>query len=172
MIDPAKDFGEFMCSRVFHDGGGTWRHSRDELTVDSGGKVLESGAIEPAAVELADGRVWLAIRTQTGYVFESHSSDGGDTWSPARPTRFRATNCPVNVLRLRSGSLLFIWNNELGAQLFHGVSYSRQSLTMAIDDGQGWRGYRQVNRPFGVQELLVRVATLTRPVPNVGARSG
>ena len=29
-----------------------------------------------------------------------------------------------------------------------------------------------IARPFGVQELLVRVDGLTRPVPNVGARSG
>ena len=134
------------------DGGETWKTSRNEVTVDSGGKVLESGAIEPAAVELVDGRIWLAIRTQTGYLFESYSADGGETWTPARRTSFRATNCPLNVLRLRSGALLLIWNNEFGEQLFHGVSYSRQSLTMAIDDGKGWRGYRQVNRPFGLDE--------------------
>ena len=29
-----------------------------------------------------------------------------------------------------------------------------------------------IARPFGVQELLVRVAGLTRPVPSLGARSG
>ena len=42
--------------------------------------------------------------------------------------------------------------------------------------GGAWREHvpadEFIARPFGVQELLVRVAGLTRPVPNVGARSG
>src|SRR5262249_38267546 len=82
------------------DDGQTWRESGNQLEVDSGGKVLESGGIEPGVVELANGRVWMAIRTQTGYLFESSSGDGGETWAPATRTEFHATNCPLNVLRL------------------------------------------------------------------------
>ena len=45
-----------------------------------------------------------------------------------------------------------------------------------LSKGGAWKEHvpadEFIPRPFGVQELLVRVAGLTRPVPNVGARSG
>ena len=98
-------------------------------------------------VELADGRIWMVFRTQTGYLFESYSQDQGETWSPARRTAFRSSNSPAALLRLDSGQLVMSWNNEGSYNPVHGVSYSRQALSMAIHDGSGWKGYRQVSPP-------------------------
>lgn len=153
LVVPHRESGAFASTVVYSDDAGkTWKRSPSAVTVDSGGKIVESGAIEPVVAELPDGRVWMVMRTQAGYMFESFSSDGGATWSPARKSVFRATNSPGAVLRLRNGSTVIAWNNEFDYNLFHGVSYCRQVMAMAIDDGAGWRGYRQVSPPIQASE--------------------
>jgi hypothetical protein len=141
----SRSTGFFVSEAVYSDDGGkTWRTAKNDVPVESGGKAGESGACEPVVVELNDGRVWMIIRTQTGYLFESFSGDGGETWSVARRTIFRASNAPAGVLRLRDGRLVMVWNNEFGPPFRDGISYSRQSLVMAIQDGKNWRGYREL----------------------------
>jgi hypothetical protein len=95
----------------------------------------------------------MIIRTQTGFLFESFSEDGGETWTQARRTIFRASNAPAGVLRLRDGRLVLVWNNEFGPPFRDGISYSRQSLVMAIQDGGMWKGYRELNT-FGPGDNL------------------
>jgi hypothetical protein len=149
---PARSTGFFVSYVVFSgDGGKTWRNCRSDVTVDCGGKAGESGACEPVLMELEDGRVWMIIRTQTGFLFESFSEDGGETWSEARRTIFRASNAPAGVMRLRDGRLVLVWNNEFGPPFRDGISYSRQSLVMAIQDGGVWKGYRELNT-FGAED--------------------
>lgn len=152
--------GRYAAAAVYSDNGGeNWRESKNEVYVASGGRVGESGAIEPVAVELADGRVWMVVRAQTGYLHESHSEDGGVTWGVARRTRFRSSNSPASVLRLENGPLLIAWNNEFGYNLFHGVSYSRQAVALALQENGEWKGYRQVNPPFGADDDARGTAT-------------
>ena len=142
---PTRSTGFFVSYVVFSDDGGkTWKNCRSDVTVDCGGKAGESGACEPVLMEREDGRVWMIIRTQTGFLFESFSEDGGETWSQARRTIFRASNAPAGVLRLRDGRLVLVWNNEFGPPFRDGISYSRQSLVMAIHDGGMWKGYREL----------------------------
>lgn len=152
-LDETRERGFFVSDAIYSDDGGkTWHQSKNDVPVDSGGKGVESGAAEPVVVELADGRVWMVIRTQAGYLFESYSRDGGETWSPAQRTIFRASNAPAGVLRLKDGRLVLIWNNEIGEPFMHGISYSRLSLVMAIQDENGWHGYREVAPPFGPED--------------------
>ena len=66
---------------------------------------------------------------------------------------FRASNAPAGVLRLRDGRLVLAWNNEFGIPFRDGISYSRQSLVMAIHDGGTWKGYRELNT-FGPDDNL------------------
>ena len=35
-----------------------------------------NGGAEPSLLELKDGRVWMTIRTQNGWLYESFSDDG------------------------------------------------------------------------------------------------
>ena len=48
-------------------------------------KINDYGYMEPGLLELTDERVWLYIRTDYGYQYESFSSDGGETWCAAVP---------------------------------------------------------------------------------------
>lgn len=125
-----------VCS-LSDDGGRAWRVSKGEIAVDTGGAQLESGACEPVVIELKDGRVWMMIRTQAGSQFEAFSSDGGDTWTEPRPTRFISSNSCGALLRLRDGRIVFVWQNTLSG---------REVLCAAItdDEGKTWHGYREV----------------------------
>ncbi|MEF2245156.1 sialidase family protein [Paenibacillus sp. IITD108] len=127
------------------DQGFTWRNAHADLVIDNGGGALESGSVEPVTVELPDGRVWMIIRTQTGRLYESYSTDQGETWSVPEPTPFFASNAPAGIVRLKDDRLLMCWNHSKCEPISHGVSYSRQSLVAAIRDHDGkWSGYREI----------------------------
>ena len=120
------------------DEGRTWQRSKSIL--ESGGGGAESGTIEPSVVELPDGRLWMLIRTQTGFQYESFSSDGGETWTEAHPSKFPSSNAPAVLLRLKSGRIIVVWNNCVH------FGYARFSLVMAAtDDGEHFFGFREID---------------------------
>lgn len=133
------------------DGGRSWRLSPARLTSPCHSGYIGSnyGATEPVAVQLRDGRVWMLIRTQTGFLYESFSPDGVE-WSEARPTRFRSSNSPANLLRLPDGRLVVFWNNCENPSRVDGeaVYTTRDALHVAIsgDEGRTWKGYREAFR--------------------------
>jgi hypothetical protein len=132
------------------DGGATWKLSESRLTSPcyEGFNGSNEGACEPCFEELGDGRVWMLMRTQAGCLYESFSSDGGTTWSPAAPTRFRTSTGPANLLRLRDGRIVLTWNHcELPPRHEgEGVYGGRDALHLAISDDEGktWRGFREI----------------------------
>jgi hypothetical protein len=143
-MDEKRDTGLFVSDAIYSDDGGvTWQGSKNEVSIDSGGRGSHSGAIEPVVVQLADGRVWMVIRAQSGYLFESYSSSNGEAWGPPKRTHFRSSSAPAAVLRLRDGRLVLVWNNEL---------HSRSSLVMAIQERGEWKGYREINPPFAPED--------------------
>lgn len=151
-LSPKRQRGFFVSTALYSDdGGNAWIPARNDVTVDCGGVAIESGAPEPVSVELPDGRVWMVVRTQTSFLFQSYSVDGGETWSPSERTQFRAPNAPAGLLRLRDQRLVVVWNNELGEPIDHGVSYSRRSLVMAVLDHGRWHGYRELAE-FGEED--------------------
>ena len=143
--------GKNVCKSCYSDDGGrAWRHDSTDVAVASGGQHSHSGACEPVAVQLGDGRVWMLIRTQFRRLYESFSDDGR-VWSQPQPTRFRAPNSPCHVIRLRDGRLILAWNNTQGPPFGgqHGdVHGSRHVLNAAVshDDGGTWHGYREFAR--------------------------
>jgi hypothetical protein len=134
------------------DKGKTWQRSPSKLTspVYEGFNGANYGACEPSLIQLKDGRVWMLLRTQAGFMYESFSEDDGKTWSPAAPSRFHSSNSPAFQVRLNDGRLVVFWNNcdhcpRLGKD---GVYSGRDALHSAISDDEGrtWRGYREVYR--------------------------
>lgn len=144
--------GNFYTTAVYSDDDGrTWRRSPSELTAPctdgyNGGNY---GAVEPTIVELRDGRLWMLLRTQTGRLYESFSTDGSE-WSPAAPSRFYGSNSPAMLRRLIDGRLLLIWNNaQVQPRPPEGGVYSgRDAVHAALsdDDGQTWCGFREIYR--------------------------
>ena len=74
------------------DDGATWK--RSTTTLEAGGG-FESGASEPSLVELPDGRLWMLIRAQTGFTWQSFSTDCGVSWTTASPSNPPASNAPT-----------------------------------------------------------------------------
>ncbi len=129
----------FACSALYSDDDGlTWKRSPSKLEAGGGG--FESGASEPTVVELADGRLWMLIRAQTGYLWESYSTDRGQSWSPAKPSPLPSSNAPATALRLRNGDIAVAWNNHVQS------NYARQSLVVGLtQDGRSFRAMREID---------------------------
>jgi len=132
------------------DAGATWSLSRSELTSPCypGFNGSNEGACEPAFEELRDGRVWMLMRTQAGFLYESFSDDHGTTWTPASASRFSTSTGPPNIMRHRNGWLVVCWNNcEMPPRHNgNGVYGGRDALHIAVsdDDGKTWRGFREI----------------------------
>jgi len=136
------------------DGGETWVASGAALTAPcyEGYNGANYGACEPTVVELKDGRVWMLIRTQTGWLYESFSKDGA-RWCEPRPSRLCSSDSPACLTRLSDGRIAVFWNNCENTSRVdgEGVYTNRDVLHGAIsgDEAKTWRGYREVCRdPF------------------------
>lgn len=131
------------------DEGRTWKQSPAKLATpceeDYNGE--NTGAVEPCVIELADGRVWMLIRTQTGRLYESFSADGVQ-WSEASPTQFYSSDAPAALVRVPDGRIVVFWNNCQNTSRIEGrgVYTNRDALHAAVsrDEGKTWHGFREV----------------------------
>src|SRR5690606_26988460 len=130
---------QFAVSAMYSDDDGkTWKRSESILRTGGGG--FESGASEPTVVELLDGRLWMLIRAQTGFLWQSFSTDRGATWSPAEESILPSSNSPATMLRLKSGEIAVAWNAHVHS------NYARQSLVVGLTrDGKTFRGLREID---------------------------
>ncbi len=135
---------------VSADEGQTWRRSN---LIDLGGSGHHDGAIEPTLTELADGRLWMLIRTNWDLLWEAYSEDKGRSWRTIHPSRIDASSAPPYLLRLASGRLALVWNRlypegktETARKGGDGqlcdtpASWHRNELSLAFssDDGKTW----------------------------------
>lgn len=91
------------------------------------------GLCEPALVELANGELYMLMRTGTSRIYEACSRDGGLTWSKPRPSQLTGHNAPMALWRLDRNpkEVIVIWNNS---------PRERTPLSVAIttDGGRSW----------------------------------
>jgi predicted neuraminidase len=78
------------------------------------------GAIQPAVIEIAPGRLIAYNRrgggygpTTDGWLIRAESSDGGWTWTSGRDSPFPNPNAAVDFLKLKSGHLLLVYNDTM-----------------------------------------------------------
>ncbi|MGB9604773.1 MAG: sialidase family protein, partial [Bryobacteraceae bacterium] len=93
------------------------------------------GNIQPAVEELAPRHLLAFCRrgggygpSSRGYIIRSESHDGGWTWSDGVETEFPNPNAAVDLIKLRSGRLLLIYNPSMS---------ERTPLTVALSEDQG-----------------------------------
>lgn len=130
------------------DAGATWRESADQLTLElNGPNTTRYGAIEPALLELRDGRLWMLVRDRGGRLWQSFSRDGGTRWPALERSPFISSDSPAALLRLRDGRILLLanacqnWTNPRSYAMG-----GREVLHAAVsgDEGRTWRGFREV----------------------------
>lgn len=144
---------------VSTDDGVTWTRSNTVTAPNhvKGGYHLGTrwnhGAVEPTVTPLADGRLWMLMRTSQDRHYEAFSSDGGLTWSESRPSAFWGTITMPTFYRLADGRLLLFWTSTTplpematATGVWDDVFTNRDVTHVAIsdDDGATWRGMREL----------------------------
>jgi predicted neuraminidase len=96
------------------------------------------GNLQPAAVELAPGQLLAFCRRggdylpgTVGHVIRTESQDGGRTWSQGEETDFQNPNASVELIRLRSGNLLFLYNDSMNQR-------TPLRAVLSSDGGRTW----------------------------------
>ncbi len=99
--------------------------------------VSPNWALENMIVEKQDGRLWMLIRTGSGFLWESFSEDRGRTWAPAGQSRIANPGSRFFIRRLASGTLLLVNHCRYAAT---GQWVGRNNLTaqLSVDDGETW----------------------------------
>jgi hypothetical protein len=127
--------GIAMCF-LSDDEGRTWRGSATRLAAPLQSR---SGLQEPGVLELADGRLWMWVRTDQGFQYESFSEDGGDTWGGARQSAIASPVSPASIKRVPwSSDLLMVWNDHSGAHPYSPGRRTPLCTAISHDDGRTW----------------------------------
>ncbi|MGV8136692.1 MAG: sialidase family protein [Mangrovibacterium sp.] len=137
-----------VLTYVSADDGVTWKASNVLDNPTSAGD--HGGLTEATLLELKDGRLWLLIRTNWDYYYESFSSDHGLTWDSYKKTSIDASASPADLQRLKSGRIVLVWN-----RLYHNgetsiarnggdsnlsevaASWQRDELSLMYSDDEG-----------------------------------
>lgn len=135
------------------DGGKTWKKI-GPVTVPRtvarrnprGGAPLEvpgsgewdftDGLIQPSVVEVKGQRLRLYARATAsiGKICVAESSDGGATWTEARPTELPNPNSGIDAVTLRDGRTVMIYNH---------TEKGRSPLNLAVSrDGEHWTMFK------------------------------
>ena len=140
--------GFLRCKPTVLDSGRWLLFNYDQLSdryaysvTDDGGKtyVKKHGAVklltpfdEAMAYQRLDGSVRMLARTKLGYLAESCSYDGGESWSEARLTDIPSPNTRIFVSRTPSGRVILVNNDS---------SEVRKNMTVYLsdDDGASWK---------------------------------
>jgi predicted neuraminidase len=94
----------------------------------------KNGIIQPTLLPRRDGSVLLLCRStrRIGAICRSESSDGGHTWTPARPTEMPNPNAGIDAVRLADGRFVLAYNPTHTGR-------TPLVLSVSADDGETWR---------------------------------
>ena len=137
-----------VISIVSDDGGTTWSPSTTELTVpvESNPAHDQYGAVEPASTILPDGRIWMLIRTQTGYlykiVFRRRVALDGTSANTVRILKF--SGCRVDACGWSHPSCLEQLRNSRSCRRQGSIWWSRRTARCNI--GGWWTNVERLQR--------------------------
>lgn len=131
------DDGRLLCPSSSEDDG--WR-VHFEWTSDAGRTWFRTGplndgqqlgAIQPSVLRHADGRLQALGRTRNGRIFETWSTDQGQTWSPLKFTALPNPNAGTDAVTLVDGRHVLVYNH---------TEKGRSPLNVAVSsDGVNWQ---------------------------------
>lgn len=142
-----RDMGEIMPF-VSDDDGASFHHTGAFLKL-SGTLGVNCGLEEPGIIELDNGLIWLYMRTELMYQYQSYSIDGMRSFTPIEPSVFTSPRSPMTVIRISDGSLLAAYNPvpnyngraELTGDMNMNTNWSGRTplvLRCSKDNGRTW----------------------------------
>ena len=118
------------------------------------------GNLQAAVVELDAGHLFALCRRggdyepgDDGYVVKTESRDGGKTWSAGVETEFPNPNAAIELIKLRSGNLLFIYNHSMNDR-------TPLRALLSTDGGKSWP--RKLDLASGPGDFAYPTAIQTR----------
>jgi len=116
------------------DEGATWRLSATASTPDR-------FCNENMLYVMNDGRLRMFARTRTGRIWETYSSDNGETWGEVQATDLANPNSRFFVGKLANGNVVLLNNPSDVPDMGH---HARTSITIRVstDDGATWSADR------------------------------
>ncbi len=118
------------------DDGRTWKKDETPIPPTNQRKLTLQ---ENGVVELADGRVWMYMRTAHGFQYGCSSSDRGQHWSEPQPTALASPCSPATIGRCPwSGQLVCVWNDYRGDHPFTPPRRTPLCLAASSDEGRTW----------------------------------
>lgn len=124
------------------DEGKTWKPDATDVSTHPPKTHVEQ---EPGIVELADGRLWMYIRTDAGVQYERFSEDDGIHWSESQPTGLHSPTSPATIERIPwTGDLLCVWNDHSGWHNFPEGRRTPLCVAISTDDGKTWSKSRVI----------------------------
>jgi len=116
------------------DNGHTWSRY-GPITMPS------SGIIQPVVVPMGDNHLRIYARSQMGKICVADSFDEGVTWTAAHAIDLPNPNAGIDVVRLRDGRLILIYNHSASA---------RSPLNLAVSqDGDHWTTFQALETEPG-----------------------
>ncbi|HWR10347.1 MAG TPA: sialidase family protein [Rectinemataceae bacterium] len=119
---------------VSADEGLTWRASN--LVAFPHDESYEgTGLIQPTLWESSPGLVHMLMRSRTGRIWRSDSTDGGRSWGLGRPTFLPNNSSGIDLARTETGILALAYNPV-------GMPKGPRSplvLGLSLDEGESWR---------------------------------
>lgn len=93
------------------------------------------GIIQPTIVPLPGGKLRMFVRAtqRIGRICYADSTDGGLTWSPARPTSIPNPNSGIDATQLADGRIVLIYNHTVKGRTPLNAAVSR--------DGETWNAF-------------------------------
>lgn len=86
---------------------------------------------EGIIMEKDDGTLWLTFRTRKQQMYETISTDGGKTWSVARPYFMPNTDTRFAIKELPTGDWVMVYNNSQSGR-------TNMTMTISRDEGKTW----------------------------------
>jgi len=118
------------------DDGRTWKKDETPITPTNKRKLVLQ---ENGVVELADGRLWMTMRTSHGSQYGCYSSDRGLHWTEPQPTSLASPCSPATIGRCPwSGQLVCVWNDYRGDHPFTPPNRTPLCLAASSDEGRTW----------------------------------
>lgn len=132
---------------VSDDQGKTWQRSN---VLDIGkGRHDHAGSCEATITERKDGSLYLLLRTEEGWLYESVSSDGGLQWQALRQSAVKSVTCCAQLTRLADGRLSLLWNAPPRHAPASAGSREELALALSDDDGKNWSAPVVVAASYG-----------------------